>query len=546
MGRLLLIFCLTAGVICAPLWADAAKSHYKKGRKAERKGRHLEALMHYAQARAARPDSAVYARSADRLRSLAAQAAASHGDIDSARALADSAALAAFHERESPRVAPGFPPVRLLKSPVRLKPENIRQYFDFRGTVKEAYEKVADAFGLRVIFDGGFSGDDEIRLPLEHVSFETAMEALSDAGGGFAVPITEKLFLVAEDTTQKRQQLEPVATATASLPEAMNAEQAQELSQAVQQTLELKRSQLSASRAVVGMRDSVSKVRMAQALYSQLARPPGEVVIEVELIATNRDRQTDLGVTPPTVFPVTNYSTVFNAQAPELDGAGASTQIAVGGGDTVFGVTVGGARLEAKLQRGEGRSLQKFQIRTTDAQQAELKIGERFPIVNSRFEPSVIDDTIQGEIDQGTLRPPVPSFTFEDLGLAVIVTPTIHSAREVTLQIEAEFSLLAGGAVNGVPILANRAFQSQVRLEEGEHAIISGMAVMEERSSRSGLAKLAKIPLLGRFFRRNTRQTNQSDLVLSIRPRIVRLPPAEMAPSLTFRFGPEQRPHPAL
>ncbi len=69
---------------------------------------------------------------------------------------------------------------------------------------------------------------------------------------------------------------------------------------------------------------------------------------------------------------------------------------------------------------------------------------------------------------------------------------------------------------------------------------------MEERKNRSGLAWLGKIPLLGRLFRKRTRQFNQSDLVLSIRPRMVRLPPAELGPSLTFRFGPEQRPLPAL
>lgn len=528
-------------------WSQDAKTYYKQGRKAERQGRHVEALMHYAQARAAEPDNQRYALAAGRIRPLAAQSAATQGAAAAAVELdRDPAALAAYLEPPPPRIAPGFPTIDLLKPPVQLKPDNIRSDFNFRGTIKQSYEQVAEAFGLEVLFDSGFRGDGDTRLILRHAGFLTAVDVLADVAGGLVIPVSEKVFLVAEDSSQKRQQLEPVAVAAVSLPEAMTAEQAQEITQAVQQTLELKRSQLSASRGVVGMRDSVTKVRMAQALYSHLARPPGEVVIEVELIASNRSRQVDSGVTPPTAFPVTNFSTLFNAQAPDLTAENASTLVAIGGGESVFGIAVGGGRLEAKLQRGEGRSLQKFYVRSSDKMPAELKIGERFPIVNARFGPAVIDDSVQGEIDQGTLRPPVPSFTFEDLGLSMNVTPTIHSSREITLQIEAEFMLLAGGAVNGIPILANRAFQSQVRLEEGEYAVVTGMAVLEERKNRSGLAGLGRLPLIGKLFRRRTKQVNQSDLILTIRPRIVRLPPAEEAPTLVFRYGPEERPRPAL
>ncbi len=542
--------CLTVG-LCGPLWADAAKSHYKRGRKAERQGRLLEAYLHYQRARIEKPGNSVYAGSAERLRLSAAQTVAASGDLPAAAALDGAGSYLPEEpsfplETRAPRIHSTFPSIDLLRPPVHLEPENKRAYFEFRGSVKEAYETVAEEFGLRAIFDGDFSGEETIRFELRHVSFRTALEALGDIGGGFVAPISEKLFLVAEDTTQKRQQLDPVAAVTVGLPEAMTPEQAQEISQAVQQTLELKRSLLSASRGRVAMRDSVAKIQMAQALYSQLARPAGEVMIEVELLAVNRDRTVDYGVSPPTSFPVTNFSTLFNAQAPELTADAAATMIRVGGGETMLGISVGGANLEAKMQRGEGRSLQRFQLRAVHGTQAELKIGERFPIINATFGPAVIDDAIRGEIEAGTLRPPIPSYTFEDLGLVLTVTPTVHSAREVSLEIEVEFKLLAGGSVNGVPILANRAFSSQLRLVEGEYALVSGMAVMEERKNRSGLAWLGKIPLLGRFFRKRTRQFNQSDLVLSIRPRIVRLPPAELGPSLTFRFGPEQRPLPAL
>jgi type II secretory pathway component GspD/PulD (secretin) len=52
--------------------------------------------------------------------------------------------------------------------------------------------------------------------------------------------------------------------------------------------------------------------------------------------------------------------------------------------------------------------------------------------------------------------------------------------------------------------------------------------------------------LLGWLFKDQTRRYNQSDLLLVVRPRVVRLPAAEVDPSITLRVGPESRPIPAL
>ena len=77
-------------------------------------------------------------------------------------------------------------------------------------------------------------------------------------------------------------------------------------------------------------------------------------------------------------------------------------------------------------------------------------------------------------------------------------------------------------------------------------ALLTGMVVVEDRKSFSGPAFLAQIPWLGWLFRRTTSQINKEHLLITVRPRIVRLPPAETAPSMTLRYGPELRPLPAL
>lgn len=540
---------LSVWMACATAFAQVdARREYRQGRKAERQGQAFDAWLHYLRARVAAPGDPLYARAADNLRVAAAQALVTAGREGDARDLVgmdppdDSPILRPEKDEDDPR------DVRNLREPVALKPERVVSDFYFEGTLREAYDEVAERFGLRTLFDEDFKGrgDREVRFEITNVDFAQAIVALNDVAQAFIVPISGRMFLVAEDTQAKRTELDPVAAATVDIPEAMKPEDVQELAQAVQQTLDLKRSFVGAGGRSVVMRDTVRKVNMAREMYQALAHPKGEVLVEVEVIAVNNDRVVEIGLNPPTAFPITNFAQFWNVQPPELTDEAASSMVTLGGGNSVFGITIGPSSLTAKLDDGQGRTIQRMSLRATHGAEAEMNIGERFPIINASYGPSVIDDAIQDEIDGGTLITPVPSFTFEDLGLTLRFTPTIHSAREVTLQISAEFKLLAGPSVNEVPILANRSFESQVRLEEGQEAVLGGMTVLEERNSRSGLAFLAEIPFLGRLFRSTSRRYNQNDLIVVIKPRIVRLPASEMQPSLTIRFGPEERPLPAL
>lgn len=525
---------------------SSAEALFRKGFRAQRGGRHVEAYVLYNRARALAPANRKYIRAARQVREYAAQSIAAAGDYAAALAVAPAAAglqrLADQMEDAPDGAHPAvsaWPPGRKLQEPVRLKPDDRVTSFRFRGSLGEAYEQIAAEFGLEAVFDEDFDGGAPVRVDLADCDFSCVMAAMRDVGRTLVVPIAEKRFLVAEDSAVKRRDLEPSAFVTIPLNDAATPEQVTQIGQAVQQALDLKRFQMSPTYGVLFTRDTASKARMAQAMVAALMHPRGAVTIELRLIAVNRERTAELGIDLPGRFPVTNFSTILNGMPPEPDGS--APLIGIGGGKTVLGVTVGNARALASMERGAGRSLQTMSVRAEHGMPAEIKIGERYPIITAQFSAAPAPGT-----DDGNFSLPIPSFTFEDLGLNMRVTPLVHSAGEVTLELETEFRLLAGGAVNDVPILSNRQFQSSVRLGEGEFAIVSGMAVLEQRNTRAGQAGLADVPLLRKVFGRSRRHAVQSELLILVRPRIVRLPPAEAAPSLTFRFGPEQRPLPAL
>ena len=148
--------------------------------------------------------------------------------------------------------------VRRLKPPVHLQPADKTTSFDLKDKVSVVYEKVAEEFGLGVIFDKDFDQDRDIRLVLDDCGFVEAIRVLNEIALGFVVPLNSRLFLVAEDTKAKRTDLEPMATVIIPIPDAMTDEETQQLGQVVQQILEVKRLQVDRVRRQVILRDTGS------------------------------------------------------------------------------------------------------------------------------------------------------------------------------------------------------------------------------------------------------------------------------------------------
>ena len=122
------------------------------------------------------------------------------------------------------------------------------------------------------------------------------------------------------------------------------------------------------------------------------------------------------------------------------------------------------------------------------------------------------------------------------------ITPHIHGMDDVTLTLDTSFEILTGQAVNGIPIFGNRHVQSDVRLRNGEWAVVAGLMGDTDSRSTAGFAGLANIPILGNLFRRTTLDHEKPTVLIGIRPHLLSLPPSEME-SKAFRVGSEIRPY---
>jgi general secretion pathway protein D len=172
-------------------------------------------------------------------------------------------------------------------------------------------------------------------------------------------------------------------------------------------------------------------------------------------------------------------------------------------------------------------------VRAIGGTPATLKVGDRYPLVTSSYSlPS-------GSTAAG--YSPAPVISYEDLGLTVKVTPTVHDASETTLDIDAEFKLLSGASVNSMPIISNRTLKSQARLRFGEWVVVAGLLNSQQARKISGLAGLARIPVLGPLTSVRDNSDEGRQVLIMMRPILITPPASERRPP-SFALGSETRP----
>ena len=123
----------------------------------------------------------------------------------------------------------------------------------------------------------------------------------------------------------------------------------------------------------------------------------------------------------------------------------------------------------------------------------------------------------------GTSQTPYPGSEYVDLGVKIKATPTLHPNNEVTLLLEFEIRSLAGSSVNGIPVISNRTLTQSVRVKEDEPTLIGGLTDAQETRSITGLPGFAEIPIAGYAFGGRTNSLQDTELLILVTPRKLRL-----------------------
>jgi hypothetical protein len=516
---------------------EEAAALAKKARKAARSGKPADAYVLYSEAAAMTPKN----------RKLSAQMLAlqSRATAQSPPVVPETAASA---DPDPATIPPVFAPEDVFDSitaaefsrarqplpPAVLKAKPGTQDFDLTGDPKTLFDQVAHRFGLETVYDGDFPvGGRQFRFRISGVDYREALHDLEAMTGAFVVPVSSSLMIVAQDTAQKRSDLEQTMLVSVTIPEGLSTQELTEITQAVKQAVNVDKISWDTTAGTVVIRDRVSRALPAQALLEQLFSWRPEVMIELEFLEVSDSDIINYG------FNVTNqFSAIYLGQilnnVPTIP-SGVTALLTFGGGKTLIGLTV--AQVDAMFNQttSTARSLYRAQVRSVDGQPATFHVGEKYPVITQQYAGAVPAG------QQANVFAPPPSFTFEDLGLEVKVTPRIHGVDGVTMAIETSFELLAGSSLNNIPVIGRRQLNTQVRLLDGEWAVVAGLMNNSTAKTKSGFWGLAQIPLLGNLFQMNTRDKESSSVLIAIRPHLLSLPPDQVV-TKALRVGSETRP----
>ncbi|MDZ3832785.1 MAG: type II secretion system secretin GspD [Sphingopyxis sp.] len=176
------------------------------------------------------------------------------------------------------------------------------------------------------------------------------------------------------------------------------------------------------------------------------------------------------------------------------------------GKNTVFGAIINAVKSDTT-----SNLLATPHIVTLDNQAAKFLVGQDVPITTGEALSKNFDNAFR-------------TVQREEVGIKLEVTPQVNGAGEVKLFLRQEVSSVAGpvSSRNSDLILNKRAFETTLTVDDGEILAIGGLLNDDERRTIERIPLLSDIPLLGELFKSRSRTRAKTNLMVFIRPTILR------------------------
>jgi general secretion pathway protein D len=386
---------------------------------------------------------------------------------------------------------------------------------------RDVFVTMARIADISLVFDPTFR-ESPISLDLRSASLETALNAVTAATRTFFRVTAPRTVVIIPDTPAKRRDYEEEVVRTFYLS---NAD--------VKETMDLLRMVVDARRVsaitgtnAIALRDTPEHIAAASRLISAIDKARPEVIIDVELLEVDRTRLQEYGLQ------------IATPGSPGINGSASVKQ------DTSGTITLQSLRnltqadillanlpsLYYRLLKSDAntRTLANPQLRTSDGMAAQARFGERVPVPVTTFAPIATG---------GTAQQPITSFNYENIGVNIDITPRTHHDDDVTLALKIEVSSVSGTGFGGLPTFGNRQITTVIRLKDGETNMLAGLIRDDERRVLEGIPGLSDIPIVGRMFVHDQRSTEQTDIILTLTPHIIRVLDLTEADLRPFRVG---------
>ena len=376
---------------------------------------------------------------------------------------------------------------------------------------RDVYSAIGKFTNISVVFDPTFR-DQPVSIDLRNKTLGEALDMLSKSTRNFWRSTGDREIIVVPDTAAKRREYEEEVYRTFYLS---NAD--------LKETIDILRIVVDARRIAaitatnaITLRDTPERVNAAGKIISAIDKARPEVIIDVELLEVNRTHLKEFGLQLASPAQGTSSPTGLNGQV-SINQPGVGVTLRDLTSLTQADVLLTNLpSLYYRLLKSDGatRILANPQLRTTEGIAAQARFGERVPVPVTTFAPIAAG---------GVQTQPITSFNYEPIGVNIDITPRMHHDDAVSLALKIELSSISGTGFGGLPTFGSRSISTVIRLKDGETNMLAGLIRDEERKSFATIPGLGDIPVIGKLFGYTRNETTETDIILTLTPRIVRV-----------------------
>jgi general secretion pathway protein D len=535
-------------LLAAALAGCATSAAFRSGRNAEQRQDYDRAVLQYSKALQEDPDNLTYRKSLERARRRGSEHHAAASQRLAARGLLkealDEMRLAVDLAPDSPGLRQHLAALEARLATGRAEPEmeelkrNAREgllpglapgpgaqqplELHFRGaSLQEAYIALGRAAGVNFVFDPQLQGR-RIDLDLRGVPFEQALTALSRTAQTFHRVVDPQIVSVIPDTPSKRKEHEQQVVRTFYLS---NAD--------LKDTVDLLRIVLGARRVApieganaLSINDTPEKIAAAERIIARVDKRRAEVLVEVEILEVNRSVLEEYGIE------ITSGLEAVQGVAGAVFPRNTTLDQNPYARDNILISSLPGVIYRLLRSDNSARLLANTQLRTSEGETAQARFGDQVPVPVTTFSPIATG---------GIQQQPITSFEYKNVGVNIDITPRVHHDRDVSLEVRLDISQI-GPLFQGLPTFSSRELTSVIRLEDGETTVLAGLIRDEQRKVLRGLPGLSRLPFIGRLFSFNSDDTTQTDIVMTLTPRVLDRPHYDLEDLRSFEVGGEASP----
>ena len=264
--------------------------------------------------------------------------------------------------------------------------------------------------------------------------------------------------------------------------------------------------------------------RQLRAVIDMLDQRRAQVMVESLIAEVNADKALQMGIQWQAPFGTnavggTNFGTTGNIAGLSQGStaaatAGVSTGLNIGTLRTVNGRNILGSLANFLETNGDANILSTPTLLTLDNEEAKIVVGQNVPFITGQY---TSNNTATGSVN------PFQTVERKDVGLTLRVKPQISETGTVKLTIFQEVSSVDYTKASSIGLITNkRSIESNVLVEDGSVIVLGGLLSDTFSGTKSQVPGLGDIPGLGWLFRNESRARSKANLMVFLRPIVVR------------------------